>query len=330
MKSPRTPALLAVLGLASLACGSIGDVVGNALGAERDMSAVASLWSDVPPMEGMTPSQQVDMPAWLKALARPMMDGMMRGLNDGNDAGHWDWTAYSLSGETPSDVQGFYTPERMAASGWQQAEATCLPLGEQAGLCSFTREGPGRATGLIIIAAADEQKAETSVFFLRAEGAGASPATAQPAATSAPLSLLPVAPIAIGSDLTTIDLCQAIPAADVEAVLGRTLAKPPERFDYYATPGTSGCFYEGEKDPSGEAHYGYVALTPVEAFNTQPLYLNVPVSGLGEEAYFNNGADTRQLWVRIDDAAALVVAFGDVANEDHERSIAELVLAALQ
>jgi len=32
--------------------------------------AVAELWSDVPRMDGMTPSQQVDMPVALKTIAR--------------------------------------------------------------------------------------------------------------------------------------------------------------------------------------------------------------------------------------------------------------------
>jgi hypothetical protein len=294
------------------------------------MTAVASLWSDVPAMDGMTAAQQLDMPTWLKTLARPIMDTMMRGLNDGNEAGHWDWTAFSLSGKTPADVESFYTPERMAADGWQPAEAACLPMGDQGLLCSFTKEEAGQTTGLIILAATDEQSNGTSVFFLRAEGVAGTPAAGQPAPTSVPLALTPIAPFAIGEDLTGIDLCQAIPREDVEAVLGRALAKNPERFDFYGTSGASGCSYEGAKDADGEAHYGYVALMPVAEFDNQPLYLNVDVTGLGDQAYFNNGGDTRQLWVRIGDKVAVVVAFGDIANEGYERAIAELMVAAIQ
>ncbi len=141
---------------------------------------------------------------------------------------------------------------------------------------------------------------------------------------------VPVAPITLGGDLTAIDLCQAIPQEDMEAVMGRKLVSAPERFDYYETPGASGCSYDAGKDSSGEAYYGYVVLTPVEAYNEQPLYLDVDVSGIGEEAYFNNGADTRQLWVKVNDSVALVVAFGDVANEDYEKAIAQLVVAAIR
>ena len=139
-----------------------------------------------------------------------------------------------------------------------------------------------------------------------------------------------VAPISAGSDLTAVDLCQAIPQEDIEAVLGRKLASAPQHFDYYGTAGASGCSYDGGKDSSGEAHYGYVVLTPLDAYNHQPLYQNQAVSGLGQSAYFNNGADTRQLWVKVNDHLAFVVAFGDVANEAGATAIARLVLAAMK
>ena len=139
-----------------------------------------------------------------------------------------------------------------------------------------------------------------------------------------------VAPITIGSDLTQIDLCQAIPKADIEAVMGRKLVSAPQRFEYYDSPGTGGCSYDAGKDASGEAHYGYVVLTPIEVYANQPLYQNTDVSGLGESAYFNNGADTRQLWVKVNDKVAFVVAFGDVVSEDGEKAIAKLMVAAIK
>jgi hypothetical protein len=51
---------------------------------------------------------------------------------------------------------------------------------------------------------------------------------------------------------------------------------------------------------------------------------------MGISAYFNNGADARQLWVKVTDKVALVVAFGDVPNEEGSRAIAKLVLAAIK
>jgi hypothetical protein len=329
MNPVRSSTILAALVLASLACGLTDSVLNNVGGGDSDLQAVAELWSDVPPMDEMTSAQQIEMPAELKALARPIMDAMMRGLNDGQDGGHWDWITFSLSATAPADVQAFYTPERMTEFGWQPAEAACLPMTDKGVLCSFVKDEAGKNTGLIVLAATDEQQQTTSVFFLRAEGV-AGPTTPEPAPSSVPLSLAPISAITLGQDLTIIDLCQAIPTADIEAVLGRQLAHAPERFDFYETPGASGCMYDAGTDASGEAHYGYVVLTPVEVYDEQPLYLNVEVSGLGSEAYFNNGADTRQLWVKIDDRAAFVVAFGDVANEDYEQAVARLLVTAIE
>src|SRR5215510_9617648 len=119
----------------------------------------------------------------------------------------------------------------------------------------------------------------------------------------------PITPLTIGSDLTSINLCEAIPQEDIEAVMGRKLVSTPEKFDYYDTGGSSGCIYDAGKDANGEAHFGYVVLTPLGEYENQPLYENVDVSGIGDEAYLNNGADARQLWVKIKDRVAFVVAF---------------------
>ncbi len=164
--------------------------------------------------------------------------------------------------------------------------------------------------------------APATLLFLAALACGPLSSTSAPKAT--------VAPITIGGDLTQVDVCRAVPQEDIEAVMGRKLVSAPKRFEYYDTPGTSGCSYDAGKDASGEAHYGYVVLTPIDAYDTQPLYQNVDVSGIGESAYFNNGADTRQLWVKVNDKVAFVVAFGDVANEDSEKAIAKLVVAAIK
>ncbi len=148
--------------------------------------------------------------------------------------------------------------------------------------------------------------------------------------TSASKPSEPITPITVGSDLTRIDVCQAVPQADIEAVMGRKLVSSPQHFEYYDTQGTSGCNYDAGKDSSGAAHFGYVVLTPIDVYNEQPLYQNVSVNGIGTEAYFNNGADARQLWVRIDDKAAFVVAFGDEPNEDGAKAIAQLLVAAIR
>lgn len=153
-------------------------------------------------------------------------------------------------------------------------------------------------------------------------------ACGQPAKFSEPK--LPIAPIAIDADLTAIDLCQAIPKEDVEAVMGRKLVSAPEGFDYFATPGASGCTYDAGTDSDRTAYFGYVVLMPAEEYGNQPLYKNVDVGGIGNEAYFNNGADARQLWVKVNDGVAFVVAFGDKPNEEGARAIAKLIVAAIK
>jgi len=139
----------------------------------------------------------------------------------------------------------------------------------------------------------------------------------------------PVAPIRLGGGLASLDVCQAIPREDIEAVMGRKLTSSPEAWNYEIN-GANGCSYDGGKDAGGNAYFGYVIFTPLEAYNSQPLYKDKAVTDLGREAYFNNGADARQLWVKVNDNTALVVAFGDRPNENGALAIAKLVLAAIQ
>lgn len=136
---------------------------------------VAELWPDVPRMNGMEQSQQIDLPMGLKLVAKKFMDTMMRGVNDGKEAGHWDWTGFSLSGKTSADVQAFYTPERMETNGWKQ-EGGCMNM--SAGMsspptfCAFQKQEGKKATGLLIIGARDEEHNAMSIFFIRQESQG--------------------------------------------------------------------------------------------------------------------------------------------------------------
>jgi len=159
------------------------------------------------------------------------------------------------------------------------------------------------------------------LFLLSSLACGLSAPSAQPKTA--------IAPIHLESDLTALDLCQAIPKEDIETVMGTTLANAPERFDFYGEPGASGCAYDAGKDKSGAAHFGYVVLVPIETYNNQPLYKNTDVKNLGSGAYFNNGADARQLWVKVDAKTAFVVAFGDEPKEAGALAMAKLVLAAI-
>ena len=180
MRQIALKAILFGLTFNTIACCSIAD----RLTGGRDMKAVAELWSDVPRMDGITKSEG-EMPAGLRLLVRPVLGGMMRGLNDGKDAGDWDVAFYTVTGKTPKDVKDFYAPARMATYGWEQkGNSACMNLsGERAIMCAFTKRAGNKDVGLAIISAADDQGQQTSIFFLRNEATP--PATdKQPAAAA--------------------------------------------------------------------------------------------------------------------------------------------------
>jgi len=131
-----------------------------------EMKSVARLWSDVPALEGMTQSQ-TEMPLAIRVLARPFLDTLMRGLNNGKPAGHWDVAAYMAAGKTTHDVEAFYVKERMGKYGWEQ-QGGCANL-EQATFCSFQKREGQKATGLLIVAADDQEHKSTALYFIRQE-----------------------------------------------------------------------------------------------------------------------------------------------------------------
>lgn len=140
----------------------------------------------------------------------------------------------------------------------------------------------------------------------------------------------PIASITVGDDLTSIDVCQAIPQEDIETVMGVKLVEPPTRYALPNAEGTSGCYFEGPTDSDRERRFGYVVLTPLDVYENQQLFEAADVQGIGDKAYFNTGSDARQLWVKIENKVAFVVAFGDVANEEGAKAIARLVVAAIK
>ena len=163
---PITPkAVLFVLILGAVACGITDRLTGGG-----GMKAVAELWSDVPRMDGITKSEG-EMPSWLRLLARPVLNTMMRGVNDGKDAGDWDVAFFTVTGKTPKDVMDFYTPARMTNYGWERkGNSNCMNLsGDRAVLCAFVKSAGGKDVGLAVIAALDDEGKQTSIFFLRNE-----------------------------------------------------------------------------------------------------------------------------------------------------------------
>lgn len=154
-------------------------------------------------------------------------------------------------------------------------------------------------------------------------------ACAPPDTSSEPTE--PISPITIGDDLTSIDLCKAIPQADIETVMSVKLVGPPTHYTYRYTEGTSGCYYEGPYDRiNKENQFAYVVLMPLEAYEDQTLKQDVEVSGIGDQAFFTGAPTARELWVKLDNKVAFVVSFGDVPKEDGAKAIAKLMVEAIQ
>lgn len=299
---------LMVLALVSSACG-LGDTAVNPAGGDDAMTAIDALWSDVPPMDGMTASRQFGMPVWLKTLASPVMDGMLKELG----ASHWEWTGFTLNGQRPADVQAFYTPERMARSGWRQSSAACVPMTDKGVLCSFMKEAAGRTTGLIVLAATDDQQKETSVFFLRAEGVQSAPTPLKEDRPAAAASVPPT--LAPAQDMDgdgQIGVCEIIPQSVLEEAMGCALIAPGQPFSDPALG--EGCAYDFGSDGSA-ACFAYVTLASEQQFNNAlaNAVRAEPVTTIGDSAFLSYGPDARQLWVRAGGKAALV-AIGDREN----------------
>ncbi len=140
----------------------------------------------------------------------------------------------------------------------------------------------------------------------------------------------PVAPIKIDANLGTVDVCGAIPKENIESAIGRKLVAAPQKTDLPDVSGSNGCSYDAGKDSKGNAYFGYAVLTPANAFDNAPGNGRTSVSGIGREAYFTNAADARQLWVKVNDSAAVVVAFGDAPNEDAAKSVAKQIADAIK
>jgi hypothetical protein len=166
-------ALLAVFALASLACGLI-NIVNNATGGDDNYKAASSLWSDVPQMEGLKPSELESLPPFIKLALRLILGNLGRLNPQGEDqtTGNIDWIVFTADKITSDDVRNFYTNERMVDNGWDDAgqESTCVSGSEfgysQIGaFCVFAKQKEN--IELAIIAAQDETTKQLNVFFLR-------------------------------------------------------------------------------------------------------------------------------------------------------------------
>ena len=175
VKRPGFLTLLLLIVPVMLACGIVNTVTDTVTGGDS-FTAAAGLWSDVPRMDGLTPSELEDLPLPVKLLMRTILGNLGRLNPEGEDqtTGNIDWISFNHAG-APADVGGFYTPERMAGNGWETdsgsacASGTATGLAESAVFCSFKKTENSTEKLLAIIATQEDAAKPTGVFFLRLE-----------------------------------------------------------------------------------------------------------------------------------------------------------------
>ena len=150
--------LLTLVVLASLACGLLNNAVNQAVGGGENYQTVSDLWSDVPRMDGLQPSQ-ADLPLPVKLVMRTIIGnlGRLNPQGENQTTGNIDWIVFTTA-QSPQDVQNFYTNARMTASGWDDAgqASTCVSGSDSASSqvagtnwpCSSRRSGCCRRSGL--------------------------------------------------------------------------------------------------------------------------------------------------------------------------------------
>jgi hypothetical protein len=161
-------------------------IVNKAVGGDSNLKVISTLWSDVPPMDGLKASQ-MDMPLPVKLIMRTVMGnlGKLNGQGQDQSTGSVDWIVFTTD-KTPQDVQNFYTNERMTANGWDaSSDSTCFSgsapadtgtsvagtsVAGTAAICVFQKQKDGKQVQLAIIATHDDQNnQQTNIFFLRLE-----------------------------------------------------------------------------------------------------------------------------------------------------------------
>ena len=170
MKNVISAILLSSLFIAVMSCGLVDKFTTGG----QQMTKVDELWSDVPPMDGLTHSD-LELPLTIKILMRTALNNLWRLNKEGEDKTpvNGDWIVFSSSG-SPTDVQGFYTNSRMTSFGnWEASkEKTCLD-GKDRGidgvLCAFEKVVDKKDILLAIIAMKDDKSNKTNVFYLRLE-----------------------------------------------------------------------------------------------------------------------------------------------------------------
>lgn len=170
MQNVRNAILFGVLALMVMSC----SLIDKFMGSDENMKRANELWSDVPRMDGLSPSD-MELPLTIKLIMRTVLDNLWRLNKEGEDKTpvSGDWIVLTLNGK-PTDVQNFYTNLRMTSFGsWEASkESTCVD-GKDKGidgvLCVFQKVADKKEIILAIIAMKDDKSKQTNLFYLRLE-----------------------------------------------------------------------------------------------------------------------------------------------------------------
>lgn len=128
---------------------------------------------------------------------------------------------------------------------------------------------------------------------------------------------------------STDDLCSLLPKEVLEPLFGQKLSGSPEAFedDYLG----KGCSYDfGEEN--GAAYFAYISIAPISSFmdskNNGSGVTDQPY--LSGEAFSVDAADAQQLWVKLDENRAVVIAIGDRPNPDLALQLAFILVPLIQ
>lgn len=164
---------LLIVGLAG--CGLADSMIGNVMGGSKG-NTVASLWPDVPSIQGAQKST-LDLPLTVQLA----IQGAIKASASNSDVNldSFDWIAYSTT-QTPDQVSKFYTLDRMKTAGWVLPDQPGCTVGNSSkdanisgGFCLF---GKGQATPtdkgtlLLMIMAQDDSTKQTQIFYVRLTG----------------------------------------------------------------------------------------------------------------------------------------------------------------
>src|SRR5258706_10522683 len=167
--------LLAFVMFASFACGMTDNLINKAVGDNTNMQSVPSLWSDVPPMDGLTLSELEAMPPFVKLAMRLVLGNLGRLNPPGTDqsTGKIDWIVFATD-KTPQDVEAFYTNDLMMASAWDTNPTPCISgcdqgAPQEGAVCIYQMICQGQTVHLAITTNTTYHQKNPTSAFLRLE-----------------------------------------------------------------------------------------------------------------------------------------------------------------